>query len=233
MNRLAKLFLNPPSTGSVDDPHSPSPTSIIPLQPVSSIASSPPMSAMVSVNRISVPLMRSLSLGQEDVPAKPTLWQRLRSTTASDPLQEGRPTDAPRPKPTASAMYGSPTTTGPSWYPRMKAPRPVALHSQYPNFTPGGRDLRWGTSESNPDWTWVGPLLSVVSRLRFHLRVNSFDRVTALLVPHGIDVEPESGETILARQGQGRSRWASLAFEALAVLEPWLDSHIKMNIHGT
>jgi len=54
-----------------------------------------------------------------------------------------------------------------------------------------------------------------------------------MLIPHGIEVELESGESILARHGPGRSRWASLTFEDLAVLAPWLDSHIKMKIHGT
>ena len=167
VNRLAKTFLNPPSTGLVDEPHLLPPTSIIPLQPVSSIDSSPSMSAIVPVDRTSVPLMRSLSLGRQDVPAKPTLWQHLHWTTASDPLREGRPTGAPRPQSTASTMCESPTTNKLLWYPRMQAPRPVALHAQYPNFTPGGRDFRWVTSESHPDWTWVGPLLSVFSRLRF------------------------------------------------------------------
>jgi hypothetical protein len=213
---------------------SPSPTPINPLQPVSSIDSSPLMSTMPPANRTSVPMMRSFSLGQQDVPAKPTLWQRLRLTATSYPLQEGRPTDASRPPSITNATCESPTTFGLLWYPRMTAPRPVALHSQYPNFTPGGRDLRWETSsESHPDWTWVGPLLWVYSCLRFHLRSNPFDRVTALLIPHGTEVEPESAESILARQGQGRSRWASLTFEDLAVLAPWLDSHIKVKIHGT
>ena len=85
---------------------------------------------------------------------------------------------------------------------------------------------------SRLDMGWPSSV-SVFSHLWFYLRINSFDRVTALLIPHGIDVEPESGETILARQGLGRSRWASLTFEDLAVLAPWLDSHIKMKIHGT
>lgn len=161
VNRLAKVFLNPPGTGSVDEPHSLSPTSIIPLQPVSSIDSSPPMSAMAPANRTSVRLMRSLSLGQQDVRANPTLWQRLRSTTAWYPLQEGRPADVSRPRSTANPTCESPTTTELLWYPRVTAPRPVALHSQYPNFTPGGQDLRWEKSESHPDWTWIGPLLSV------------------------------------------------------------------------
>ena len=166
-NRLANVFLNPPSRGSMDEPLSPSPTSIIPLQAASSIDSSLPMSATVSANRTGVPLMRSLSLGQQGVS---TLWQRLRPTTP----QEGRPTDAPTPQSTTSAICESPTTTEVLWYPRMTTPRPVGLHSQYPNFTPGGRDLRWEMSESNPDWTWVGPLLWVSSRLRFHSPVNSF-----------------------------------------------------------
>ena len=191
------------------------------------------MSAMPPAKQTSVALMRSLSLGQQDVPARPALWQRLRLTATWNPLQEGQPTGTPRPISTVGATREPPTTTEPLWYSRMTAPRPVALHSQYPNFTPGGRDLRWEMSKSHPDWTWVGPLLWVYSPLRFHLRINSLDRVTALLIPHGTEVELESGESILARQGQGRSRWASLTFEDLSVLAPWLDAHIKMKIHGT
>ena len=161
VNRLAKVFLNPPGTGSVDEPHSLSPTSIIPLHPVSSIDSSPSMSAMAPANRTSVRPMRSLSLGHQDVRANPTLWQRLGSTTAWYTLPEGRLTDIPRAQFTADRTYESPIATELLRYPRMTAPRPVALHSHYPNFTPGGQDLRWENSESHPDWTWVGPLLSV------------------------------------------------------------------------
>ena len=72
------------------------------------------------------------------------------------------------------------------------------------------------------------PRLDFISTSEFF-----FDRVTALLIPHGFDVEPESGESTLASQESGRSRWVSLTFEDLAVLAPWLDSHIKMRIYGT
>ena len=166
VNRLAKVFLNPPSTGPMGGSHTPSPTSINPLQPVSSIDRFPQMSSTSQADRTSVPLMRSLSLGQQDVPAKTTLWQRLRMTATRYPLQEGRPTDTPRSLPIASATRVSPVTIEPLQYSRMTTPRPVALHSRYPNFTPGGQDLRWETSESHPDWTWVGPLLWVYLGLR-------------------------------------------------------------------
>ena len=237
VNRLAKTFLNPPGTGPTDCFLSLPPTSIIPFQPVSSIDGSLPMSATVPAIRTGIPVMRSLSLGAQDAPAKPTLWQRLRSSSSSTspwhPPQEGRSTDDYVPQSTADSIQGSLITTEPHWYPRMTAPRPVAPHSQYPNFTPGGQDLRWERSEDHPDWTWIGPLLWVYSPLDFISRINSLDRVTALLIPHGIEVDPESGEGILARHGSGRSRWASLTFEDLAVLAPWLDSHIKMKINGT
>ena len=169
VNRLAKTFLNPPGTEPIDDTLSPSPTSIIPLQPVSSIDSSLPMSATASAIRTGVLLTRSLSLGQQDVPPKPTRWQRLRSTTAWYPLQEGRPTDGSTPQSTANAIREVSTTIESQCYTRMTVPRPVALHSQYPNFNPGGRDLRWKAPESHPDWTWIGPLLWVYCLPRCHL----------------------------------------------------------------
>lgn len=167
VNRLAKTFLNPPGTGPEDESLSSSPTSIIPLQQVTSVDSSLPMSATVSAIRTGIPVKRSLSLGQQGVPAKPTLWQRLRST-AWHPPQEGRPIGTSTPLSAGTATHGSPTMAKPQWYPRMRAPRPVALHSQYPNFTPEGQDLRWETPEPHPDWTWIGPLLWVNSSPRFH-----------------------------------------------------------------
>ena len=233
VNRLAKTFLNPPGTSTEDEPLSPSPTSIIPLHQVSSADGSLPMSATATANRAGIRLTRSLSVGQHGVPAKPTLWQRLRSTTPWNPPQEGRPTSTSIPLSTGNATHESPSTAKPQWYPRMTVPRPVTLHSQYPNFTPGGRDLRWESSESHPDWTWIGPLLWVNPCLDFIQRANNFDSVTALLIPHGFEVGPESVEGALASQGSGRSRWASLTFDDLAVLAPWLDSHVKMKIHGT
>jgi hypothetical protein len=168
VNKLAKTFLNPPGTGPIDDTLSlsPSPTSIIPLQPVFSIDSSLPMSATASAIRTGIAISRSLSLGTQDRPAKLTLWQRLRSTSARYPSQEGQPTGDYTPQFTAHATCELPTTGDPQWwYPRMTAPRPVAVHSQYPNFAPGGRDFRWEKSESHPEWTWVGPLLWVHSAL--------------------------------------------------------------------
>jgi hypothetical protein len=167
VNRLAKTFLNPPGTGPADNSPPPSPTSIIPLQPVSSIDSSLPISAAIQTIRTGVALTRSLSLGHQDAPAKPTLWQRLCSTPAWSPLQEGLSTEDSPSKLTPNSIQESPTPTLPQCYPRMTTPRPVTIHLQYPNFTPGDRDLRWETSESHPDWTWVGPLLWVYSHCRF------------------------------------------------------------------
>ncbi|KZW04359.1 hypothetical protein EXIGLDRAFT_786383 [Exidia glandulosa HHB12029] len=91
-------------------------------------------------------------------------------------------------------------------YGRLMQPRPRASHGRYPNFTPGGLDRRWqGAGEMEEDGrSWIGGLL-----------------LTAQLVTPSAETDGDEGLGIVS--GVGRSQYASLGWDDLGTLFPWLE----------
>lgn len=107
-------------------------------------------------------------------------------------------------------------------------------------YTPGGRDRRWVNEFEleRSDVKWVGNMVYSIS-LQVHRGMSDIDvyfsRLVAQLVgPH--TMEPWSQSPLLQDSdlvvGPGRNQYASLCWEDLGAIAPWLDEHITKKLVG-
>lgn len=103
---------------------------------------------------------------------------------------------------------------------RLRHPTPVLYHCNYPMYTSGGFDRRWvNECELEPsDVKWVGNMMLVAQ----------------LVGPH--TMEPWSGSPQLQDLdlvvGPGRNHYASMCWEDLSAIAPWMDEWITKKLEG-
>ncbi|CAG7848441.1 SubName: Full=Uncharacterized protein {ECO:0000313/EMBL:CCA71228.1} [Serendipita indica DSM 11827] len=212
INRLAKEFVNP--SGVYPDGILPFPDED--SAPLSASSDTPQYFKIPVPRTIGTPMTRSLTMDATPPATKSnSLWRRFRrSETFSSNTSSEQDTLSyvNAPLVVMEAMYKSlkPHPPTPREYVRLTHPRPVDGHRNFPNYTPGGMDLRWPkTYDGTNEDTWVGPML-----------------VTAILVSSSDELTGDSAEELLRRVGSGRSRWVSFTGEDLDTIAPWLKTHI-------
>ncbi|KAI0751009.1 hypothetical protein C8Q80DRAFT_1098433 [Daedaleopsis nitida] len=107
-------------------------------------------------------------------------------------------------------------------YRQLTHPLPASCHENYPFYTPGGEDKRWLGNEGmeEHDRQWIGPML-----------------ITAQLVgPQTKQVVEEDGliplQDLDLVVGPGRGQYASLTWDDLTAIAPWLELANKINGPG-
>jgi len=110
----------------------------------------------------------------------------------------------------------SPASSFPSW--QVRYPTPWFSHENYPMYTASGVDRRWVHPDEIEQTTlkWVGSMM-----------------VTAQLVgphttEHWSDSPPLQDADLIV--GPGRSQYASLCWEDLMAIAPWMDEIITKKL---
>lgn len=97
-------------------------------------------------------------------------------------------------------------------------PQPSFNFSRYPYCTPGPDDLRWEGAISEAGKGWVGGMLLVAQLLGPNTKVD----------PH----EPPAWTGADLVFGPGRGQFASLAWEDLMTIAPWLRKSVTKALDG-
>ncbi|KAG8802914.1 hypothetical protein FRC17_006316, partial [Serendipita sp. 399] len=218
VNRLAKEFITPSGIY---------PEGVVPLstydrlEPLSAASDTPQYYKIPVTRRVGTPITRSLTF-DDATPSTSSatslsFWRRIRSGTFST-NEKDAVTYVDAPTAVMDSMYRNlkPSPPTPREYPRLTLPRPSHGHRKFPNFTPGGLDLRWpkmydGTSEE----VWVGPVL-----------------ITAVIVSQTEEPLTDGGDELLRRIGRGRGRWVSFTTTDLDTIAPWLSTYIEKRVEG-
>ncbi len=126
-------------------------------------------------------------------------------------------------------------------YRPLARPLPSPCHANYPFYTPGGEDKRWLGNEDLEEngRQWVGPMMYVMrSFLGENCRTHKGPRrITAQLIgPQTKYFEIEEGRTFLQDidlvVGPGRNQYASLTWEDMKAIAPWVELTNMVNGPG-
>lgn len=103
---------------------------------------------------------------------------------------------------------------------RLRYPTPVLLHRNYPMYTPGGFDRRWanGFELERSDVKWVGNMMLVAQLVGSHT-----------MEPWSRSPQLQDSDLVV---GPGRNQYASLCWEDLNAIAPWLDERITKKLEG-
>ncbi|GBE79902.1 hypothetical protein BKA93DRAFT_816689 [Sparassis latifolia] len=95
-------------------------------------------------------------------------------------------------------------------YRRLAYPHPSPSHENYPFHTPGGEDVRWVDTEELEEkcLQWVGSMMLTAQLLGPHTKETQFG------------ASPVDFDLVV---GSGRSQYASLTFDDLMAVAPWLN----------
>jgi hypothetical protein len=167
VNRLAKDFVHPAGVyprGMTPLFHSPEEEG---REPQSASSDNTPYSHTSLPWMIGTPMTRSITMDPtppSQHSSRHSLWRRFRSGNYSE-KQVPHYVDTPAPLFTSPPPLDiKPSPPAPTRHPPLTRPQPVEGHRDFPNYTPGGQDLRWPESyDGTSDECWVGPMLFVPS----------------------------------------------------------------------
>jgi hypothetical protein len=107
--------------------------------------------------------------------------------------------------------FDGPSTAGSRLYNKLTHPSPAGSHRNYPLYTPGGGDRRWGSLEEEGQ-QWVGSLMVIVQLIR----------------PKAI-IGYEQDESDFAGSW---NRFASFTWYDLLTIAPWMKERVTKVIDG-
>ncbi|KAJ7094547.1 hypothetical protein B0H15DRAFT_921602 [Mycena belliarum] len=112
------------------------------------------------------------------------------------------------------------TSLAPSAYSRMRYPLPADTHANYPFFTPGAEDKRWITPDESEEsgLQWIGGLMIVAQLLGQGIHEAGYGR------------PPLQDDDLVL--GPGRQHYASLSWDDLWAIAPWLEDQITRQVDG-
>lgn len=95
-------------------------------------------------------------------------------------------------------------------YRRLAYPLPALCHENYPFYTPSGEDRRWFDTENSEekDQQWIGSMMLTAQLIGPHTKESD------------IEEPPVDFDLVLGPQ---RNQYASLTFEDLNAVAPWLE----------
>ncbi|KAF9651080.1 hypothetical protein BDM02DRAFT_3163826 [Thelephora ganbajun] len=113
-----------------------------------------------------------------------------------------------------------PTVPDPTAPGRLRYPTPALGHRKYPMYTPGGLDRRW-INEFELEHShvkWVGNMMLVAQLVGPHT-----------MEPWSRSPQLQDSDLVV---GPGRNQYASLCWEDLSAIAPWLDEQISKKLEG-